>query len=95
MHDSNHDDLSWIDVVQDAKGKSGYESTADLTPHDATRPWVFNYQVHSTLDLGQKVLTKTKRLIFVVGCGFQHLLFGGFKKDNPGHCKLCLASPNT
>ena len=95
MHDSDDDDLHWIDVVQNAKGKSEYESTPDVTPHDATRTWVFSYQVPSVLDLGQKVLPKTRRLIFVKPCGCQHLLFGGFKKDNPGHCNFCLASPNT
>ena len=58
-----------------------HEPTPDDTLNDPARPRVLSYPAHSMLDLVKKGLTKTRCLIFVVGRGSKHFVFGGFKED--------------
>jgi len=94
MHDCNDDNLMCINLIQDTKWKSTYESAPNGLPNNRAYVWILNDTMHNTLDFREEVLATTVCLPFVILGSFQHFLLSRSEKDDACHFSRSLASSN-
>ena len=93
MHDSNDNDLVWIDLVQYAKWKSADKKPTNFAPHRTTQPGIVTNSFNCALNFIEKIPTQTGCLTLVIFGGSRQLgLCRAEEYYSGSHRSLLLAS---